>query len=206
MTTLFTTSYSVNYYYRTSRYGTTQTGTISKTWMQAVSEEPDWCSQTMKNWHDILLNGGASGTQGEIYSCSGVSITNLLRRLYIALSATDNTVNNNGFTPITGTYDGCYLDNSRNTPLTYRNFSTSYRSAILTQIRTFANVSGSGDNLILTLKDEDLRNFPVGDGLPEGCVAIHWDGSKFVAVTDGSEPSFLATEIWLLTKYQRLGG
>ena len=187
MTTLFTSTYSVNYYYRS--YGTTYTGTISRTWHQAVSEDPDWCSQTMKNWYNTLLNGGGSGTQGNIYSCSGVSITNLLRRLYIALSATDYTVSNTQWNP---NNNNCYIDYNRNTRLTYRNFSASYRDEILEQIRTFATVSGSGNNLTLTLRDSDLRDFPVGDGLPEGCVAIKWDGSKFVAVTEGDYDIHLA--------------
>lgn len=190
MTTLFTTTYSVNYYYRTSWYGFTQTGTVSRSWHQAISET--WCSQTMENWYNTLLNGGGSGTQGNIYSCSGVSITNLLRRLYIALSAEDNTVSNSSYTPQSGTYDGCFLNSSRTTELTYRNFSASYRDEILEQIRTFATVSGSGNNLTLTLRDSDLRDFPVGDGLPEGCVAIKWDGSKFVAVTEGDYDIHLA--------------
>lgn len=190
MTTLFTTTYSVNYYYRTSWYGSTQTGTVSRSWHQAISET--WCSQTMENWYNTLLNGGGSGTQGNIYSCSGVSITNLLRRLYIALSAEDNTVSNSSYTPQSGTYDGCFLNSNRTTELTYRNFSASYRDEILEQIRTFATVSGSGNNLTLTLRDSDLRDFPVGDGLPEGCVAIKWDGSKFVAVTEGDYDIHLA--------------
>jgi hypothetical protein len=190
MTSLFTTTYSVNYYYRTSWYGSTQTGTVSRSWHQAISET--WCSQTMENWYNTLLNGGGSGTQGNIYSCSGVSITNLLRRLYIALSAEDNTVSNSSYTPQSGTYDGCFLNSNRTTELTYRNFSASYRDEILEQIRTFATVSGSGNNLTLTLRDSDLRDFPVGDGLPEGCVAIKWDGSKFVAVTEGDYDIHLA--------------
>lgn len=187
MTTLFTTTYSVNYYYR--RYGSTQTGTISRTWGQAVSENPTWCSQTMKDWYNTILNGGGSGSQGNIYSCSGVSITNLLRRLYIALSASDNEVITNQWNP-NSDYNCFLVYNS--TRLTYRNFYQAYRDEILEQIRTFATVSGSGNNLTLTLRDSDLRDFPVGDGLPEGCVAIKWDGSKFVAVTEGDYDIHLA--------------
>ena len=188
MTTLFTTSYSVNYYYRP--YGTTYTGAVSRTWHQAVSESPAWCSQTMKDWYNTLLNGGSSGTQGNIYSCSGVSITNLLRRLYIAMSAADNTVSNSNWNPYASA--NCYLDYNRNTRLTYRNFSQSYRNAILDQIKTFATVTGTGNNITLTLKDSDLRDFPISDGLPEGCVAIQWDGSKFVVISEGTYDIHLA--------------
>ena len=192
MTTLFTTSYSVNYQYRTgSGWGAQPvTANVSKTWMQAVSENPDWCSQTMKDWYNTLLNGGGSGTQGNIYSGSGTSITNLLTRLYIALSAEDNTVSNNYWNP-NSSYN-CYLDYSNSTRLTYRNFSKSYRDKILDQIKSFANVTGTGNNITLTLKDADLSDFPVSDGLPEGCVAIQWDGAKFTAVSEGSYDIHLA--------------
>ena len=106
------------------------------------------------------------------------------------MSAADNTVSNSNWNPYA--YANCYLDYNRNTRLTYRNFSQSYRNEILDQIKTFANVSGTGNNITLTLKDSDLRDFPISDGLPEGCVAIQWDGSKFVVISEGTYDIHLA--------------
>ena len=106
------------------------------------------------------------------------------------MSAADNTVSNSNWNP--NDYYNCYLDYDRNTRLTYRNFSAAYRNEILDQIKTFANVSGTGNNITLTLKDSDLRDFPISDGLPEGCVAIQWDGSKFVVISEGTYDIHLA--------------
>lgn len=54
--------------------------------------------------------------------------------------------------------------------------------AIRNKIKEGADVTGSGDEVTLTLKD-NLSGYPTNIGLPDGAAAMKWDGTAFLAQT-----------------------
>lgn len=118
-----------------------------------------------------------------MFAASGPSLTVLLQNLYRGLANTGTnaasiSVDNNNYT--------IYSRRDDNNNYRY-SYSSLYLATIGKRITDeFANISGSGASATLTLKDDDLRDFPVNMGLPEGSIAIQWDGSKFAVISEGT--------------------
>lgn len=121
-----------------------------------------------------------------MFAASGPSITALLQNLYRGLA---NTGTDNASITVSGNTYSIYRTRNTSNPYSY---SDLYLATIGERIKTFATVSGSGASATLTLTDTDLRGFPGNMGLPEGCVAIQWNGSKFVVISEGSYDIHLA--------------
>ena len=127
----------------------------------------------LQNLRNQLLSVG-------MFAASGPSMTVILQNLYRGLANTGSDQASLYF--YYDTYD-VYRSQNYGDPYSY---SDLYLATIGDRIEDFATVSGSGATATLTLKDEDLRGFPGNMGLPEGCVAIQWDGSKFVVISEGT--------------------
>ena len=133
----------------------------------------------LQNLRNQLLSVG-------MFAASGPSMTVILQNLYRGLANTGSEQASLDF--YYDTYD-IYKSQSYYDPYSY---SDLYLATIGDRIEEFATVSGSGTGATLTLKDADLRGFPGNMGLPEGCVAIQWDGSKFVVISEGTYDIHLA--------------
>ncbi|MBP5692740.1 MAG: hypothetical protein J6W86_03390 [Bacteroidales bacterium] len=168
-------NYSLNVYRRRGNSWNPNSGTFNYTF----SWTSDYGNAALQSLRTQLINTG-------MFAASGPAITALLQRLYRGLA---NTGTGN-----VSYEDGGYtysIYKSRNTSDPY-SYSALYLATIGERIKNFATVSGSGASATLTLSDNTLKNFPGDLGLPEGCVAIKWDGSKFAVISEGSYDIHLA--------------
>lgn len=120
-----------------------------------------------------------------MFAASGPSITVILQNIYRGLA---NTGTNDALITV-GSNEYTIYSQRNNQPRDEYKYSYSglYLATIGKRITDeFANISGSGASATLTLKDNDLRDFPVNMGLPEGSIAIQWDGSKFAVISEGT--------------------
>lgn len=166
-------NYSVRVYYYTGWWGGWQQYNHTFSW------DADYGNTALQNLRNQLLSVG-------MFAASGPSMTVILQNLYRGLA---NTGSDQASLVINGTTRDIYKSNSEYDPYSY---SDLYLATIGDRIEDFATVSGSGTSATLTLKDADLRGFPGNMGLPEGCVAIQWDGSKFVVISEGTYDIHLA--------------
>lgn len=167
-------NYAVSgYYYVTGWFGGWRPFNHSFSWDAAEG------NTALRNLRNQLLSVG-------MFAASGPSMTVILQNLYRGLA---NTGSDQARLEINGTTRDIYKSNSEYDPYSY---SDLYLATIGDRIEDFATVSGSGTSATLTLKDADLRGFPGNMGLPEGCVAIQWDGSKFVVISEGTYDIHLA--------------
>lgn len=167
-------NYSVRvYYYDDWYYNPWRPYTHTFSW------DADYGNSALQNLRNQLLSVG-------MFAASGPSMTVILQNLYRGLANTGSDQASLDF--YYDTYD-VYKSQSYDDPYSY---SDLYLATIGDRIEEFATVSGSGASATLTLKDADLRGFPGNMGLPEGCVAIQWDGSKFVVISEGTYDIHLA--------------
>lgn len=165
-------NYSVMvYYYNDWYYNPWRQYTHTFSW------DADYGNSALQNLRNQLLSVG-------MFAASGPSMTVILQNLYRGLA---NTGSDQARLVINNYYRDIYK--SEYNPYSY---SDLYLATIGDRIEEFATVSGSGAGATLTLKDADLRGFPGNMGLPEGCVAIQWDGSKFVVISEGTYDIHLA--------------
>ena len=165
-------NYSVMvYYYNDWYYNPWRQYTHTFSW------DADYGNSALQNLRNQLLSVG-------MFAASGPSMTVILQNLYRGLA---NTGSDQARLVINNYYRDIYK--SEYNPYSY---SDLYLATIGDRIEDFATVSGSGTSATLTLKDADLRGFPGNMGLPEGCVAIQWDGSKFVVISEGTYDIHLA--------------
>ncbi len=172
--------YTINYYSHSgSNNYTAQTTT--QTWTAST------LSSKMNDLYNQLTGAGSfSGIGGAMFSGSGSSITHILKNLYTVLSQSDD-------------FNGSYIDdigdyipyaNNSGTRLTYNEYYNRFRTAIMSKIARYFNAVPSSSSA--ELSDSDLREFPVDEGLPEGCIAVHWNGSRFEVVQEGNYTLHLA--------------
>ncbi len=166
-------NYSVRVYYYDDWYYNWRQYTHTFSW------DADYGNSALQSLRNQLLSVG-------MFAASGPSMTVILQNLYRGLANTGSDQASLDF--YYGTYD-IYKSQSFYYPYSY---SDLYLATIGDRIEEFATVSGSGAGATLTLKDADLRGFPGNMGLPEGCVAIQWDGSKFVVISEGTYDIHLA--------------
>lgn len=166
--------YSVRvYYYTGGIWGGWRNTTYNFSWDAYEG------NTALQNLRSQLLSVG-------MFAASGPSMTVILQNLYRGLA---NTGSEQASLVINGYTRNIYKSNDEDDPYSY---SDLYLATIGDRIEEFATVSGSGASATLTLKDADLRGFPGNMGLPEGCVAIQWDGSKFVVISEGTYDIHLA--------------
>lgn len=158
------THYEYTLYYRS--------GWIVQTWNTVSGQQLQWrgsgLDASLQNYYNEITNGGAQ------IAGSGKAVTALMTMIYRELRAyTSNNTNQ-------VTYNGsnCYTAQSTNSQymLTYKILYENLRDEIVAKIEQYFNVSGSGNNAVLTLKgsNADLSGYPDVYGLPEGCVAMEW--------------------------------
>ena len=164
--------YSVRVYYYRNWWGWQQ-------YNHTFSWDADYGNSALQSLRNQLLSVG-------MFAASGPSMTVILQNLYRGLA---NTGSDQASLVINGTERDIYMSDDEYDPYSY---SDLYLATIGDRIEEFATVSGSGTSATLTLKDADLRGFPGNMGLPEGCVAIQWDGSKFVVISEGTYDIHLA--------------
>jgi hypothetical protein len=165
-------NYSVRVYYYRNWWGWQQ-------YNHTFSWDADYGNSALQSLRNQLLSVG-------MFAASGPSMTVILQNLYRGLA---NTGSDQASLVINGTERDIYMSDDEYDPYSY---SDLYLTTIGERIEEFATVSGSGAGATLTLKDADLRGFPGNMGLPEGCVAIQWDGSKFVVISEGTYDIHLA--------------
>lgn len=164
--------YSVRVYYYRNWWGWQQ-------YNHTFSWDADYGNSALRSLRNQLLSVG-------MFAASGPSMTVILQNIYRGLA---NTGSDQASLVINGTERDIYMSDDEYDPYSY---SDLYLATIGDRIEEFATVSGSGASATLTLKDADLRGFPGNMGLPEGCVAIQWDGSKFVVISEGTYDIHLA--------------
>jgi|GEM_PF-1513661 len=127
-------------------------------------------------------------SNGEQTTGAGENVRNLIQDLYNTLK---NYVSDNETVYMhidgTGEYEA-HLSN--NDPLTYGFIYNTMCQALLDRLTSLAgdgaskplNISSSG---VISFKDSDVADYPVGLGLPAGAAVIQWTGTEFKVVTDG---------------------
>lgn len=168
-------NYSVQVYY----YINWWIGGWWQPYNHTFSWDADYGNSALQSLRNQLLSVG-------MFAASGPSMTVILQNLYRGLA---NTGSEQASLVIDGTARDLCKSEDEDDPYPY---SDLYLATIGDRIEEFATVSGSGTSATLTLKDADLRGFPGNMGLPEGCVAIQWDGSKFVVISEGTYDIHLA--------------
>ena len=163
LTDVLNTTYEYTLYYR--RYSS---------WYTVTGQKLVWRSTgldtSLQNYYTEMTNGGAQ------IAGSGKAVTALLTSLYRELKAYSSS----NTTVVTYSSYTCYIsqNNSTSNRMTYGYLYEQLRDEIVAKIEKYCNVSGSGNNAVLTLKGSyaDLGGYPDVYGLPEGCVAMEWRG------------------------------
>lgn len=163
-----------------------------------ITDSRTWTSSTDSDKMNELYNKLTwdSGTTGAMISGSGISVTKILKNLYSVLSESDN-FNSSQYPQING--NDPYSDNQNTnwstnsgTRLTYNEYYNRFREQIRNKIASYFTTTPTSENAVLS--NANLRDFPTGDGLPEGCVALKWNIStnRFEAVIEGDYDIHLA--------------
>lgn len=164
-----------------------------------ITDSKQWTSSTASSKMNDLYNQLTwdSGTTGAMISGSGISVTKILKNLYSVLSESDNFDSSpypqiNGNDPYSDNQNTYWSTNS-GTRLTYNEYYNRFREQIRNKIASyFTTTPPTSENAVLS--NANLRDFPTGDGLPEGCVALKWNIStnRFEAVIEGDYDIHLA--------------
>ena len=152
---------------RTSRYGSTTTWTYS------------WSNPSSYNNHQTLVNAFETLTgSGIAFSGSTKAIEQMLTSVYNGLYNIANSSSNSSSYSLT-----YYPGTSGNTTSTYY-----YVYQLAREIRNLINnssyvsISGSGNNATVSF-NSTYASVPARYGVPEGCVAVQWNGTSFVQVS-----------------------
>lgn len=164
-------SVDISYYYRASNRW--YTGTLAITWTETLGDT------NLQNWFSQMTNAG------EQISGAGVSLENILTMVYNKLSTwTYSGANSNTNLPTSYTNNTqAYYSNAGTGSTYYMKYSHYYerfRDAVLAKIDAVATKTGSAGNYTLTLRDADMQAFPGNYGLPDGAVAVKFDGTQFI--------------------------
>lgn len=163
-----------------------------------ITDSKQWTSSTASSKMNALYNQLTwdSGTTGAMISGSGISVTKILKNLYSVLSESDDFDSSqypqiNGNVPYSDNQNTNWSNNT-GTPLTYNEYYNRFREQIRNKIASYFTTTPTSENAVLS--NANLRDFPTGDGLPEGCVALKWNIStnRFEAVIEGDYDIHLA--------------
>ena len=153
-----------------NRRSTTQT-TWTYTW-NTPSQYNNY--QTLVSAYETLTGNGLA------FSGSTDAIAGMLTTIYNGLyDLASSTGNSNSYTQ---TYYGYYSTTAQTYYYVYE-LSREIRSLINNS--TYVTVTGTGNNATVAFKSP-YAGIPAGSGLPDGAVAVQWNGSSFVQVTSAN--------------------
>ena len=155
---------------RTIRWGSQTTWTYT------------WSNSGSYNNHQTLVNAFATLTgSGLPFSGSTNAIEQMLTDVYNSLYSIANS------TSASSSYSlSYYPGSSGNTQSTYYyvyQLARDIRNRIANS--TYVNTSGSGNNVTISFNSSH-SGFPSSYGVPEGAVALEWNGSEFAEVSAAS--------------------
>ena len=164
-----------------------------------ISETKQWTSSTasdkMNNLYNSLTQDSVSGA---MISGSGLSVTHILKNLDSVLNESDNFDGSiygqiSGYDSYSDDPNGSWSNNT-GTRLTVNEYYNRFRAQIRNKIASYFTTTPTSSSAVLNNANADLRDFPTGDGLPEGCVALKWNTSTnlFEVVSEGSYDIHLA--------------
>lgn len=158
-------------YYR--RNYTTYNFNTTLTWNASISD------QGLRNIFTTFTGNG------ELIAGSGTGVAALISSLYKELKNYNNTSTD----PYQYTYGttqyNCYYESSRTNQVYVGNLHNRFRDFLIGRIEALPITIGSAPNYPVTFNDATLQNYP-GQGLPDGSVAIKWNGSNAFIVADES--------------------
>ena len=166
-------SVSFNYYHKTSAssnswYPSSGSHTETITWNDSFGDT------SLQNWFVQLTNNG------DPISGAGVSLEKILTDIYNKLS-TWSYGSTSTYATIGG-YTYCYYEKNNNSSrITERKYYELFRDAVLAKIDAVATKTGSAGSYTLSLRDADMRAFPGNYGLPDGAVAVKYEGSFIIS-------------------------
>ena len=176
------------YYYRTGLFGGWRSAPLSdaqktRFWNSSID------NTDLRNYYYQFINS-TDGTSGnaKIIAGSSSSLLALLSNLYSELKVFNSTSNNN----IRYNQNDTYRTQAYTSPFTDGFLHNKLRDAIIDKIESYVNVSGTGP-YTLSFKTDSWNHYP-GDGLPEGSVAIKWDGSEFIVANESSGTRLVPVE------------
>lgn len=168
-------SVSFEYYHKSSGNSNTwlpSTGAHTET----ITWDAGFGNTNLQNWFVQITNNG------EVFSGAGVALEMILTDLYNKLSGWSYGTTSN---MTLGGYTYCYYEKNNNARITQQKYYELFRDAVLAKIRAVATVTGSAGNYTVTLSDSDMRSFPSNFGLPDGAVAIKFNGTEYI-IADSS--------------------
>ena len=176
---------SNNYYYRTSWRNWSGRQTVTVSWNGNSG------NTSLNNYFNAFTNNG------EIISGAGNSIEHLLSQFYSSLqsfSISGNYTDSRAW----DTDETAYQQQNTSNPLTldaiYGSGNNGLKKKLLdvfTALRNEGMISISGTTVTLV---GSLGGFPSSLGVPEGSVAIKWDGSEFIIANENSGTRLVPVE------------
>lgn len=142
-----------------------------------------WNNPSSYSNHSILTNAFSTLTgSGLAFSGSSSALEAMLTSLYNGLNDIANNQNNSS--DYRQEYYGRYSYNVSG--YYYYVYQLARQIRTLINNSTYVTLSGSGNSVTVTLKSP-WHGFPASLGIPEGSVALQWNGSEFVqAAASGS--------------------
>lgn len=155
---------------RTSRYGSQTSWTYT------------WSNPSSFNNFQTLINSFETLTgSGLVFSGSTKALEQMLTGVYNGLYDIANSTSNST------SYRLQYYPGASGNNQTYYYYAYELAREIRSRIAntTYVNTSGSGNSVTVSF-NSDLAGFPSSFGVPEGAVAIQWNGSEFATVSAAS--------------------
>ena len=157
---------------RVTLTGYNRRSTTQNTWTYT------WSTPTQYNNYQTLVSAYETLTgNGLAFSGSSDAIAGMLTTIYNGLyNLANSTANSNSYTQ---TYYGYY---STNAQTYYYVYELSREIRDLIDNSAYVTVTGSGNNATVAFKSP-YAGIPASYGVPEGAVAVQWNGTSFVQVT-----------------------